>query len=98
MWAQLQKLAISGGSDGLFGLDARVSAAGRPMVCQGARQARHSVARPSALTTLRPKSDTVTVSGGPTGSSSGCKYRVDPQLFLEPINSTDRAALRVQHP
>ena len=92
MWARLQKFAISGGSDGLFGLNARLSVTRRPL----ARQARHSVAHSSALTTLRPKSGTFTIRGGPIGSSSGCKHRVDPQLFLETIKSTDRAALRAQ--
>lgn len=94
MGAQLQKLAISGGSHRQDAAQVHMTATG----WRGGPRARHSVAWPSGWTTLGQIYGTLTMNAGSAESTPGCVHRVDHQLSRESIYSTDRSRHGTQHP
>lgn len=94
MGAQLQKLAISGGSHRPDAAQVHMTATG----WRGAPKARHSVARASDWTTLGQIYGTLTMRLGSAESTPGCVHRVESQLSRESIHSTDRRRHGTQRP
>ena len=86
MWAELQKLVVSGGWGHRCPSEPHVGVLRRGR----APRVRQNVARRPARTTLRPKYGSLTLRGDPGGSTLSCKQRVRPQLLLETIIRRDR--------